>query len=155
MVFYGEMMTKKRFTETVSIETVYDNKTGEEFHPVILSDGLLRKLNNLDARIIELEKQLDTAIDVINQLMDQKQKCHNEILKIKKEHRESDFQLHTLKKFYTCPNCAFNERELKYIKKLMDDKPIIANGGSQRSGKTIKENAQRVIDWWLNDKMEK
>ena len=32
--------------------------------------------------------------------------------------KDNEWKLNTLEKFYTCPNCAFNNKEMKYLKKL-------------------------------------
>ena len=45
-----------------------------------------------------------------------------EILKIKEGHLEDKFKLNTLEKWYTCPSCAFNSREFKYLKSLDERK---------------------------------
>ena len=35
-----------------------------------------------------------------------------------KEKKELEFKLHTLRKWYTCRDCAFSEKELKYLRSL-------------------------------------
>lgn len=87
-----------------------------------------------DYYFVNDEKELQEFIDLVNEELSENEcieRLHQlhktiselsaEILKIKEEHREDEFKLHTLEKWYTCPNCAFNKREFKYLKNLRRD----------------------------------
>ena len=80
------------------------------------------------------EYNLDEVVDLLNQyeknedaLIKQLDNLHRKISELavglenkSKEHRENDFKLHTLEKYYTCPNCTFSSKEFKYLRSLRE-----------------------------------
>lgn len=64
------------------------------------------------------EKIIDEFIETNHHLTSKIFELRQEIVKLKEEHYEKEWKLNTLEKLYTCPNCAFNNKEMKYLKKL-------------------------------------
>ena len=49
----------KRFTETVSVETIHDNLTGIDYKPNILTDELLKLINDLNDENEHLKEKIN------------------------------------------------------------------------------------------------
>ena len=64
------------------------------------------------------EEIIDEFIETNHRLTSRIFELRQEIIKLKEQHYENEWKLNTLEKFYTCPNCAFNNKEMKYLKKL-------------------------------------
>ena len=64
------------------------------------------------------EEIIDEFIETNHYLTSRIFELRQEIMKLKEQHYENEWKLNTLEKFYTCPNCAFNNKEMKYLKKL-------------------------------------
>ena len=56
----------------------------------------------------------------LKQTKDASYDCLKEVLKLHEEKRELEFKLNTLIKAYACPNCAFNNKEMQYLKSLRE-----------------------------------
>lgn len=92
---------------------IYDNNADDDYY-------FVNDIKELQEFIDLINKELsdDECIERLDQLHKTISELAAEILKIKGEHSENEFKLHTLEKFYTCPNCAFNNREMQYLKGL-------------------------------------
>lgn len=80
---------------------------------VIDYDDVVDLLNKQD-------KQIKQTKDAFYEAHKQQQDCLKEVLKLREEKRELEFKLNTLIKAYACQNCAFNDREMRYLKSLRE-----------------------------------
>lgn len=64
------------------------------------------------------EKIIDEFIETNHHLTSKIFELRQEIKSLKQQHYENEWKLNTLEKLYTCPNCAFNNKEMKYLKEL-------------------------------------
>lgn len=102
----NETMTK-RFT--VDEKGYFDKKAMR----YVTIDYLMDLVNGQDQQIKETK-------DAFYEAHKQQQDCLKEVLKLQDEKRELEFKLNTLKKAYACQNCAFNDREMRYLKSLRE-----------------------------------
>ena len=68
----------------------------------------------------EQDQQIKETKDAFYEAHKQQQDCLKEVLKLRDEKRELEFKLNTLIKAYACQNCAFNDREMRYLKSLRE-----------------------------------
>ena len=68
----------------------------------------------------EQDKQIKQTKDAFYETHKQQQDCLKEVLKLREEKRELEFKLNTLIKAYACQNCAFNNKEMQYLKSLRE-----------------------------------
>ena len=107
-------MTKRfELGEGTSGPLIYDNNGPDDYYFVNDEKELQEFID-----LVNKELNNDQCIERIHQMHKTISELSREILKIKEEHREDEFKLHTLEKYYTCPNCAFNSKEFKYLKSL-------------------------------------
>ena len=116
-------MTEKRFLydfEDCTGAKMVDFQEDKKYSLETIDDfrGIENLLNGLTDEKNQLQKDLDRCIEQISKLHLRVSDLAAELENKSKEFRENDFKLYTLEKFYTCPNCAFNSRELQYLKSL-------------------------------------
>jgi len=87
------------------LEYLYDNNA------FLTKDEAEKILNEQDRQIKETK-------DISYAFHKQQQDCRKEVLKIREEKREIEFQLNALRKWYTCRDCSFNSREMEYLESL-------------------------------------
>ena len=95
---------------------------------IVITDSLTEKdltptdcyelLNELAEENESLNSNLDDAIEQISKLHSRISELSRELKNKSEEHRENDFKLQTLEKWYTCPHCAFSGREFEYLQSL-------------------------------------
>lgn len=91
-----------------------DNLIAENTH--------LMELHKFDEETIKkLKKDKEALLKQLNKLHIQISELAIGLENKSKEHKENDFKLHTLEKWYTCPRCAFNSKEFEYLRSLKKD----------------------------------
>ena len=104
-------MTEKRFKMEYVTPKCYHIITDSGKH--LDEFEILNLLNEQDQQIKETK-------DAFYEAHKQQQDCLKEVLKLRDEKRELEFKLNTLIKAYACQNCAFNDREMRYLKSLRE-----------------------------------
>lgn len=94
-------MSNKRYSvvDDGFFKYIQDNNTIEDHHETNITNiyELCDTLNKQDKQIQEFISYFESQ---------------------NKEKKELEFKLHTLRKWYTCRDCAFSEKELKYLRSL-------------------------------------
>lgn len=107
--FVIKNIDEKQTYGTFSACDKHDRKSMQEFVDYV---------NQIIKENESLNSNLDDAIEQISKLHSRISELSRELKKQSEEHRENDFKLQTLEKWYTCPHCAFSGREFEYLQSL-------------------------------------
>ena len=105
------------YTLTDLIEDLGSEEMKRQMYEILKKSSILDVVDETDSMLTGEE-----VCDTLNKQDKQIQEFISYFESQNKEKKELEFKLHTLRKWYTCRDCAFSEKELKYLRSLDDTK---------------------------------